>query len=114
LTDDSKRPWGHYEILYDGDDCKVKRIIVKPGCKLSYQYHFKREELWKIVCGEGFATVNDCKIPIYEGSTIHIEKLSKHRIENTGHGHLVFIEIQTGDYFGEDDIVRLEDDYGRI
>ena len=113
MNDDSIRPWGRYEVLYDGEHCKVKRIIVKPGKKLSYQYHFGRDELWKVITGEGVVTINGSEIAISEGSTINIERLSKHRVENNGSDNLVFIEIQTGSYFGEDDIVRLEDDYGR-
>ena len=109
----SERPWGHYEILYDGKDCKVKLITVKPGHRLSYQYHFERDELWKVISGKGMVTLNGSEIPVLEGSVIHICKFVKHRVKNTGSDDLVFVEIQVGSYFGEDDIVRLEDDYER-
>lgn len=113
--EENVRPWGRYDILYDGDDCKVKRITVKPGKRLSYQYHFKREELWVFISGYGVATIDDQDYTVVgsAGSQVSIGFEQKHRIANTGDVDLVFIEIQTGDYFGEDDIVRLEDDYGR-
>ena len=112
--EDSMRPWGYYDILYDGDDCKVKRIVIKPGKRLSYQYHHKRDELWKIISGVGSVTLDGSNWSVCAGSDVNVLKGVKHRIENTSQDELlVFIEIQTGDYFGEDDIVRLEDDYGR-
>tara|TARA_R100001244_G_scaffold25113_4_gene25558 strand:+ start:18020 stop:18460 length:441 start_codon:yes stop_codon:yes gene_type:complete len=107
------RPWGHYINLYDGPDCKVKRITVKPGGRLSYQYHLKRDELWKVISGRGFVTIQDKVGEAMPGSLWSIDAGKKHRIENRGDKDLVFIEIQTGFYFGEDDIVRIEDDYGR-
>jgi mannose-6-phosphate isomerase-like protein (cupin superfamily) len=113
LTDESIRPWGQYQILYDGDDCKVKRITVNPGGKLSYQYHFKRNEDWLIISGHGVVTLDGIKSSISPGHRIHIATKIPHRVHNTGSEPLVFIEIQTGSYFGEDDIVRIEDDYGR-
>ena len=113
MTDDSARPWGYYEILYDGDDCKVKRIVVKPGKKLSLQYHHRREEFWKVISGEGVIVRGNKQHSTKSMPNVFIFKEMKHRIENTGDVDLVFIEIQTGAYFGEDDIVRLEDDYGR-
>ena len=111
--EENVRPWGRYDILYDGDDCKVKRITVKPGKRLSYQYHFKREEVWQIVSGRGTVTLNEVDMNVSAGSLLQIDKEERHRIANIGDVPLVFIEIQTGTYFGEDDIVRLEDDYGR-
>lgn len=112
--DESIRPWGYYEVLYDGEDCKVKRIVVKPGGKLSYQYHHKRNELWTVISGSGFITLDDNTFYRHSGDTINIPKGAKHRVENKGDVDLVFIEVQTGTYFGEDDIIRIEDDYGRI
>jgi mannose-6-phosphate isomerase-like protein (cupin superfamily) len=111
--EDNVRPWGRYDILYNGEDCKVKRITVKPGGKLSYQYHYKRSEIWTVISGNGFITLDDDTFYRYPGQTIHIPCGAKHRIENKGDVDLVFVEVQTGTYFGEDDIVRLEDDYGR-
>jgi mannose-6-phosphate isomerase len=113
-NDDSIRPWGHYEVLYDGEDCKVKRIIVKSGGKLSYQYHNHREEYWQVISGNGVVTIQDTDLDIGPGAQVRIPKGVRHRVRNNWKKDLVFIEIQTGDYFGEDDIVRLEDDYGRL
>ena len=108
------RPWGTYEILYDGADCKVKKIIVKPDQTLSYQYHYKRSEHWIVISGQGQVKIDGEIRAISEGDTIFIPVLAKHTITNTDpETLLVFIEVQTGSYFGEDDIVRLEDKYGR-
>tara|TARA_R110000824_G_scaffold158573_1_gene332564 strand:- start:104 stop:451 length:348 start_codon:yes stop_codon:yes gene_type:complete len=108
------RPWGQFENLLDTDYCKVKRIIVSPQQRLSYQFHYKREEVWTIVSGFGTVTVNDLQTQISKGSVIQIPIEAKHRIENTSKDQdLIFIEVQNGTYFGEDDIVRLEDDYKR-
>ena len=110
----TERPWGTYEVLLDAEDCKVKRITVKPGQKPSYQYHHKRNEHWLVISGHGEARINDDPVDASPGTHIFVPMLAKHTIENTGaEENLVFIEIQTGEYFGEDDIVRLEDDYGR-
>ena len=110
----SKRPWGEYEILLDSDYCKVKRITVNPKQRLSYQYHHKREENWTIVIGEATITLDDELFILRPGQSVKIIRGAKHRVENTQDDHdLIFIEVQTGDYFGEDDIVRLSDDYGR-
>ena len=109
-----RRPWGMYEVLYDGEDCKVKKIVVDPGQRLSYQYHHKRSEYWTVVSGTGEVRLNEDIIEVHEGSHIFIPLNAKHTISNTSNiNPIVFIEIQTGNYFGEDDIVRLEDDYGR-
>ena len=109
-----RRPWGMYEVLYDGEDCKVKKITVDPGQSPSYQYHFKRNEHWIVVSGEGHARINDELHELSCGSSVFIPVEAKHTIINTSDkSQLTFIEIQTGTYFGEDDIVRLEDLYGR-
>mgnify|MGYP001160825629 FL=1 len=108
-----KRPWGMFEILLDSDNCKVKRITVKPGGRLSYQYHHKRSEVWTIVSGEAYMLLNDELSLHTYGETIFIPQGTKHRVENKGQDDLVFIEVQHGSYFGEDDIVRIEDDYNR-
>ncbi len=106
-------PWGRWEVLLDAPYCKVKRIIVNPGHRLSYQRHQKREELWTIVQGKATVTL-DGNVKIFsEGDVAHIPRGAAHRMGNDHKLPVVFIEIQRGSYFGEDDIVRLEDDYGR-
>jgi mannose-6-phosphate isomerase len=108
-----ERPWGKFEVLVDNDDCKVKRITVKPGGRLSYQYHHKRSEVWTVVLGVATITLDD-KIKDYKyGETVLIPQGTKHRVENKFDNDLVFVEVQYGTYFGEDDIVRIEDDYNR-
>ena len=108
-----ERPWGKFEILVDSDYCKGKRITVNPGGRLSYQYHYKRSEAWTIVAGIATITLDD-EINWYEyGKTIKIPQGMKHRVENKEQEPLIFIEVQHGSYFGEDDIVRIEDDYNR-
>ena len=89
-----EKPWGSYTNLMDEPYTKVKKIVIKPGQAPSYQYHFKRSEIWVVV--------------------IYILKEQKHQFTNVGKSDLIFVEIQLGDYFGEDDIVRLEDKYGRV
>jgi len=108
-----ERPWGSFENLLDTDYCKVKRIIVKPGQRLSYQYHHKRSECWVVVQGLATVTLNDKEFTYKEGEIVDIEVGMKHRVQNEQEEDLIFIETQTGSYFGEDDIVRIEDDYGR-
>ena len=108
-----ERPWGKFEILVDSDNCKVKRITVYPGGRLSYQYHYKRSEVWTIVSGVATMTLNDKISDYIYGETILIPQGTKHRVENKGLDDLVFIEVQHGSYFGEDDILRIEDDYNR-
>lgn len=108
-----QRPWGEFENLLDSDLCKVKQITIKPNQAPSYQYHFKRSEIWTIIQGSGELKLNGNITPVFKGYTYHIEKGAKHQIKNTGTEDLIFIEIQLGEYFGEDDIVRLEDNYGR-
>ena len=108
-----KRPWGAFFVLSDEKDFKIKKIEVNPSKRLSYQFHNKRSELWYILNGEGIVTINEKKTKVKEGSVVKIKKLEKHRIENNSSKILTFIEIQTGTYFGEDDIRRYEDDYNR-
>ena len=106
-------PWGKWEVLLDEPRYKVKRITVLPGKRLSYQKHFKRQEHWMIVEGEALVTLDGKEIALKTGEYIDIPMESAHRIANEGSAPMVFIEIQRGTYFGEDDIVRLQDDYGR-
>ena len=108
-----ERPWGSFEHLLDCEYCKVKRIIVKPGQRLSYQYHHKRTEHWVIVQGDALVILDDKEYLFHEGDVVEIPVITKHRVENKFDKDLIFIETQTGTYFGEDDIVRIEDDYGR-
>lgn len=110
----TQTPWGSWAVLEDAEDYKVKRIIVKPGQRLSYQKHFKREENWFVVQGLAEVTLDDEAHHLKAGEWIHIPLESKHRIRNSSENEdLIFIEVQRGTYFGEDDIVRFSDDYGR-
>lgn len=109
-----KRPWGSFFVLSDEKDFKIKKIEVNPSKRLSYQFHNKRSELWYILNGEGIVTINEKKTKVKKGSVVIIKKLEKHRIENYGSKTLTFIEVQTGTYFGEDDIVRIKDDFDRV
>ncbi len=106
-------PWGKWFVLDDDSTFKVKRIEVLPGKRLSYQKHFKREEHWYIVKGQARVTIDGQDCALGEGACIGIGREALHRIENVGNDLLIFIEVQRGDYFGEDDIVRVEDDFGR-
>ncbi|NVJ89336.1 MAG: phosphomannose isomerase type II C-terminal cupin domain [Flavobacteriaceae bacterium] len=108
-----KRPWGEYFVIHNTPDYKLKRIHVNPKGKLSYQYHHKRSEAWTIVQGTGSITLDGVEKDFTVGDTVLIPVGTKHRIENKTKQTVVFIEVQTGSYFGEDDIVRIEDDYGR-
>ena len=107
------RPWGSYEVLLDSDNCKVKRITVEPGQRLSYQYHTKRREEWTVVKGLLTIVLDDEKVFRVSGESISILLGAKHRAWNETDEVVQFIEVQTGTYFGEDDIIRLEDDYNR-
>ena len=109
-----RRPWGTFTVLDEGDDFKVKRIEVLPGKRLSYQKHAQRAEHWVIVQGTAKITLDDEEINVPAGQAIDIAVGSAHRVENTDTELLVFIEVQRGDYLGEDDIVRLQDDFGRV
>lgn len=107
------RPWGNYVVLSDQSDHKVKRITVEPGKRLSYQRHERRAEHWFVVSGRGRVTLDGSPVAVAPGSAVDVAAGTAHRIENDGTEPLVFVEVQVGDYFGEDDIERLEDDYGR-
>ena len=115
------RPWGKFEVLYDSEYCKVKEITVNPGHKLSLQSHKHRKETWVVIKGDAIVEKDDLNdeepsrfYSLGTGDSIIIEKQEKHRIENRGKEEMVFIEVQTGEYFGEDDIIRYEDSYGRV
>lgn len=107
------RPWGYYEVLADCEDHKVKRIVVYPGKRLSLQKHRHRSEHWMIMKGAALVTRGSEELELKAGQAIDIPKGTRHRVLNTGEEPLIFIEIQTGDYFGENDIERYEDDFGR-
>lgn len=108
------RPWGYYVVLTEQSAFKVKKTVVYPGRRLSLQRHQHRQEHWYIVQGRALVTLNKGAFELVAGQSIDIPRESLHRIENSGTGDVVFIEIQIGDYFGEDDIERLEDDFGRV
>ena len=108
------RPWGMYQVLLDTEFTKVKLISVAPGGKLSYQYHDKRAEVWACVKGKLSVVLDDVLHELFPGDTITIPQGSKHRAYNDTVEIAQFVETQTGTYFGEDDIVRLEDDYDRV
>ncbi len=111
---EDKRPWGFFEVLSDESDHKIKRITVLPQGELSLQRHKRRSEHWQIVTGKAIVTLENEKISLKAGESIDIPQGARHRIENAGNENMVFVEIQRGDYFGEDDIERFEDKYGRI
>ncbi len=107
------RPWGTFTVLADEEDHKVKRITVRPGQRLSLQRHRHRQEHWYVTRGRAIVTRNGEQIALTAGESVDIGRGDVHRVQNEDAEDLVFIEIQLGDYFGEDDIERLEDDYGR-
>ncbi len=110
----SERPWGNYTVLDDdAPDHKIKRLVVHPGKRLSYQRHAHRAEHWFIVSGIATVTLDGVVREVRTGESIDIPFESAHRVANEGDTDVVLIEVQRGTYFGEDDIVRLEDDYGR-
>lgn len=108
------RPWGAFYIIADEKNYKIKRIEVNKGARLSYQFHRGRSETWLIIQGKAKVTINGEEKYYKEGESIDIPVKSKHRVENDSKIKLVFIEIQHGQYFDENDIVRLEDDYNRV
>jgi mannose-6-phosphate isomerase len=108
-----ERPWGSYDVVDSGDGFRVKRIIVSAGHRISYQRHTKRSEHWYVVAGKGIVTLDDQDLPVGPGDAVDIAIGAAHRAAADPAGDLVFIEVQTGSYFGEDDIERLSDDYDR-
>ncbi len=109
-----RRPWGTYTVLEEGTTFKVKRIEVLPGKRLSYQKHSQRAEHWVVVEGTAKVTLDGKEITVRTGEAIDIPIGAAHRVENPGETDLIFIEVQRGNYLGEDDIERLQDDYGRV
>ncbi len=109
-----RRPWGYYEVLSDEENHKVKRIVVHPGKRLSLQRHTNRAEHWYLLSGEALVTVDREDRPLKSGQSVDIPRGTLHRLKNSGQEIVTLIEVQTGEYLGEDDIERVEDDFGRI
>ncbi len=109
-----QRPWGSYEILHEEKGLKIKKIIVQPGMRLSLQSHKHRSENWVMIQGNALVTLGENEIPLSINQTVFIPATVKHRIANNGDVEVVFIEVQTGTYLGENDITRYEDDFNRL
>lgn len=109
-----ERPWGSFTVLDEAEGYKVKRIEVLPGKRLSYQKHAQRAEHWYIVQGTAKVTLDGKEIMLKADQYVDIPVGAAHRIENPGEEKVIFIEVQRGNYLGEDDIVRLQDDFGRV
>jgi len=114
MRESDERPWGRYEVLEEQPGFKVKVLEVKPGARLSLQRHARREEHWVVVKGVADVVRGAEELQLRQGEHVHIPLETNHRLGNSGDGPLEIIEVQLGDYLGEDDIVRLEDDYRRI
>jgi len=108
-----KCPWGNYKVLHKQPGIQVKRIEIKPGLRFSLQKHRHRSEKWIVISGNGVVTLGKKAFPVKEGLFFDVPKGMTHRMRNTGRKPLAFIEVQFGDYLGEDDIIRFEDDFGR-
>lgn len=108
-----RRPWGSFTVLDEGAGYKVKRIEVLPGKRLSYQKHARRAEHWFVVSGVAKVTLDGVEVIKRSGDSVDIPVGTAHRVENPGKELMIFVEVQQGDYLGEDDIVRFEDDFGR-
>ncbi len=113
MTESSERPWGRYAVLDESPTYKVKTITVERGQRLSYQRHAHRAEHWFIVTGQGVVTQDGTERPVGPGDAVDVPVRGLHRIANTGSEPLVFIEVQHGESFAEDDIERVADDYSR-
>ncbi|NLD96522.1 MAG: cupin domain-containing protein, partial [Synergistaceae bacterium] len=107
------RPWGGYELLHQGERFAIKRVTVLPGKRLSLQYHHHRSEHWVVVRGAALVTLDGEERYVNEGESVFIPKHCVHRLENPGKVMLELVEVRGGEYIEEDDIVRIEDDYGR-
>lgn len=114
MLDKSDRPWGKYEVISEQETHKVKTIWVAPGKRISYQRHEKRAEHWFIIKGSGEVTIDGVVKLISAGDSVDFGIGTLHRIANTSTEEIIFVEVQTGTYFGEDDIERVEDDFGRL
>ena len=113
MADSEERPWGSWHVIDVAPGYKIKRIHVKPGCRLSYQTHEHRSEHWVVIRGIATCTIDDRVITAGPARSIDVPQGARHRLANEHSEELVIVEVQHGGYTGEDDIVRLEDDYGR-
>jgi mannose-6-phosphate isomerase-like protein (cupin superfamily) len=109
-----EKPWGGYQVIGSGRGFQVKLISVEPGQRLSLQRHTQRSEQWTVALGVAEALIDDDVMEITVGGTAFVDVGASHRISNNGNETLVIVEVQFGEYLGEDDIERLEDDYGRV
>ena len=109
-----ERPWGRWTVLEEGPRYKIKRLEVLPGQRMSLQMHYHRSEHWVVVAGTARVRVGDREVHIHPNQSTFVPAATLHRVENPGNIPLVIIEIQTGEYLQEDDIVRSQDDYGRV
>jgi mannose-6-phosphate isomerase-like protein (cupin superfamily) len=114
LKPSEERPWGSFSTLSYNEKYHIKEIKINPNCSSSLQSHQYRNELWLVISGKGIATINSLEKNVEQGSVIHVNAGEKHRVSCTGEEDLIFIEIQTGEKFSEDDITRYEDQYGRV
>ena len=110
---DNIRPWGEYHVLETLQSHRVKRVIVQPGCRLSLQYHHHRCEHWVVISGRALVILNSEEREVGPGGYVLVSTGTHHRVKCISEEPLVFIEVWTGDYLGEDDIIRLQDDYAR-
>ena len=108
-----ERPWGNYEVLCVEKGAQTKRIEIHPGKRFSLQKHNKRSEKWIVMTGQGLVTLGNREFEVGPGSVIEVPCGEVHRLQNVGDTPFVFMEVQFGDYLGEDDIVRFADDFGR-
>ncbi|MEA2108163.1 MAG: phosphomannose isomerase type II C-terminal cupin domain [Pseudomonadota bacterium] len=114
IAEPVNRPWGTYQILHQEDGCQVKKIVVHPGQRLSLQFHHRRSEHWIVMAGPALITVDEREMKVDVGGHVFIPQTARHRLANQNEDReVVIIEVQQGDYLGEDDIVRLADDYHR-
>lgn len=112
--DSEERPWGSWHVIDVANGYKIKRIHVDPGKRLSYQTHNHRSEHWVVVFGMATCTIDDAVIVAGPGESVDVPQGAKHRLANEGLEELVIVEVQHGPYTGEDDIIRLDDDFGRL
>lgn len=112
-TDQETRPWGSWHVLGIGDGFKIKQLHIEPQQRLSLQTHLHRSEHWIVVHGTATCTLGEEHLVVKQGGRVDVPCKQLHRIANDGDSELIIIEVQLGDYLGEDDIVRFEDDYGR-
>ncbi len=111
---DEIRPWGSFATILVSPGCKVKTIEVEPGKRLSYQSHSFRDERWIVVDGSAGVTLDGVRRIVGRGETVFIGRGQRHRLDNPGKGRLMIVEVQLGERLEEDDIVRYEDDFGRV